>query len=68
MEIRNFKASGRMPFAFQVYFSVILMTSKRKMEDTTMTKENFAEELRNKLPEYMPDRCKNLRFCIKKNQ
>ena len=31
-----------------------------------MTKENFAEELRNKLPEYMPDRCKNLRFCIKK--
>ena len=42
------------------------MISKRKMEDTTMTKENFAEELRNKLPEYMPDRCKNLRFCIKK--
>lgn len=31
-----------------------------------MTKEKFAEELRNKLPEYMPDRCKNLRFCIKK--
>lgn len=31
-----------------------------------MTKENFAEELRNRLPEYMPDRCKNLRFCIKK--
>ena len=57
-----------MPFVFQVYFSDILMASKRKMEDNIMTKENFAEELRNKLPEYMPDRCKNLRFCIKKNQ
>ena len=31
-----------------------------------MTKEQFAAELRNKLPKYMPDRCKNLRFCIKK--
>lgn len=56
-----------MPFVFQIHFSVILMKSKRKMEDNTMTKEQFAAELRNKLPKYMPDRCKNLRFCIKKS-
>lgn len=31
-----------------------------------MTKENFAEELRSKLPEYMPDRYKNLTFSEKK--
>lgn len=31
-----------------------------------MTKENFAEELRNRLPEYMPDRYKNLTFSEKK--
>ena len=55
-----------MPFVFQVYFSVILMASKRKMEDDIMTKENFAEELRNRLPEYMPDRYKNLTFSEKK--
>lgn len=42
------------------------MISKRKMEDNTMTKEQFAAELRNKLPEYMPDRYKNLTFSEKK--
>ena len=31
-----------------------------------MTKEKFAEELRNRLPEYMPDRYKNLTFSEKK--
>ena len=31
-----------------------------------MTKENFVEELRNRLPEYMPDRYKNLTFSEKK--
>lgn len=31
-----------------------------------MTKEKFAEELRNGLPEYMPDRYKNLTFSEKK--
>lgn len=31
-----------------------------------MTKEQFAEELRNILPEYMPDRCKNLTFIVNK--
>lgn len=31
-----------------------------------MTKENFTEELRNRLPEYMPDRYKNLTFSEKK--
>lgn len=31
-----------------------------------MTKEKFAEELRGRLPEYMPDRYKNLTFSEKK--
>lgn len=31
-----------------------------------MTKEQFAEELRNILPEYMPDRYKNLTFIVNK--
>lgn len=31
----------RMPFVFQIYFSVILMASKRKMEDNIMIKEKI---------------------------